>query len=88
MTTIQDALITAVQSRNEGNFGFALTIAQRVVASDPAQFDAWCLLGDVSRRLGDLEQSAGAYRNAIALRLALHGREILPTDGTICDLYH
>jgi cytochrome c-type biogenesis protein CcmH/NrfG len=68
MTTLQDTLMTAIQYRNEGNFGFALAIAQKVVQTDPSQFDAWCLLGDVSRRLGDLEQSVSAYRNAIEIR--------------------
>lgn len=45
-----------------------MSIVQVVVKTDPAQYDAWCLLGDVSRRLGDVDQAALAYQQAITLR--------------------
>jgi len=56
---------SAIEKRN---YAFAEPLLQKVVASDPGNFQAWFDLGFVYNGLGNTEQSIAAYRKSVAAK--------------------
>ncbi|MEO8495197.1 MAG: tetratricopeptide repeat-containing glycosyltransferase family protein [Planctomycetota bacterium] len=68
MIPIQDSLTAAWRYHQAGDASRAGQIARQILQADPHHFDSLCLLGDVSRTLGDLDQAVVSYRRAALLR--------------------
>ena len=55
------AMVTA------GDYAGAVTILEKIVAKDPANADAFNLLGFSNRKLGNMDKALGYYNSALAL---------------------
>lgn len=53
---------------DSGDPEFALRIAQRMIAADPGDAEAWAKQGDAYAAMGNPFQARGSYRRALALR--------------------
>jgi tetratricopeptide (TPR) repeat protein len=68
MATDWQALALARNAYQAGNPAEAVRYSRQALASDPADADAWCLLGIAQRAAGDPEQAVASYREALRLR--------------------
>ena len=67
-TARREALAAAERWRQAGELTRAEQAYREIVRADPAQVDAWYLLGGVSATLGRLDDAVASYREALRLR--------------------
>jgi tetratricopeptide (TPR) repeat protein len=68
MTASPQMLALALDAHRSGNPAEAVRLCRQVLAAEPENTDAWCLLGVACRGLGDIEGAGRAYREALRLR--------------------
>ena len=90
MATISEALAMAVEHHQAGRFEAAEQIYRQILAVEPAQADAWHLLGVVAAQTGRPELAVEHIRRAIALsgnQAAFHANlaNVLKRKGKLDD---
>ena len=88
--SIQDLLHEAVAFHRAGNAAEAEAVYRRVLAAEPANYDALHLLGVLRVQLGDAEQAAQLFAEALAVKpgavaTRLHMAEVLSGLGRKAD---
>jgi len=64
---LDDELESASQLMEKADYKQAIEKLEDAIKSDSENVDAWNLLGYASRKKGDLEKSARAYKKALSL---------------------
>ncbi len=81
MATIPEALTIAVEHHQAGRWQAAEQVYRQVLAVEPAQADAWNLLGVLHAQLGRHAAGVDCLRRAVALRPDWVRRPLQPRQG-------
>jgi tetratricopeptide (TPR) repeat protein len=68
MTTSAQTLALAWRAYQTGAMAESATLFREALRDDPGNADAWCMLGIVSRALGQPDAAVSAYQEALRLR--------------------